>query len=50
MVNQTPDFRVYSGDELLFYCEVKSVFGDDFEGSRNDPTYNKIQNKVYEAN
>lgn len=46
---QTPDFRVFKGTEIAFFCEVKSVFDDGFEGFRKDPTPNKISNKIHEA-
>jgi len=49
MTQKTPDFKVYLDDRLVFYCEVKSIFEDGVEGAREDPTYNKIQNKVHEA-
>jgi|LSQX01.1.fsa_nt_gb hypothetical protein len=48
--NKTPEFMVKKDDELLFYCEVKSIIGDVWENElRQDPTYNKIQNKIHEA-
>lgn len=53
---RTPDFRVYAGHELAFYCEVKTAQEDEWldeqlaaapplalvGGSRPDSTYNRI--------
>lgn len=47
--SKTPEFRVYKDGKLICYCEVKSIFDDNFEGVRPDPTYNTIQNKIHEA-
>src|SRR5258708_38927219 len=60
---RTPDFRVFSGDELAFYCEVKTAQEDDWldqqlakvppgtlaGGSRNDSTYNRVSSHVHSA-
>ncbi|MBN8734316.1 MAG: hypothetical protein J0L64_27525 [Acidobacteria bacterium] len=60
---KTPDFRVYSGDDLAFYCEVKTAQEDEWldkqlaaappltlgGGSRPDPTYNRISNYISSA-
>jgi hypothetical protein len=29
---RTPDFRVFAGDELAFYCEVKTTQEDEMAG------------------
>jgi len=47
--SKTPDFKVFRDDDLAFFCEVKSAADDNVQGSRNDPTYNRIEAKVYEA-
>lgn len=60
--SKTPDFSVFKGKELLFFCEVKSS-RDDFlndllnnaepgeivGGARNDPTHNRISNDINKA-
>lgn len=60
---RTPDFRVYSGDTLAFYCEVKNAQEDRwldeqgrdaepgtlYGGSRPDPIYNRVANYVHSA-
>jgi hypothetical protein len=59
---KTPDFRVYRGESLCFFCEVKSLHGDDpldsllagsdpglASFSRNDPTFNRITAAVHTA-
>jgi hypothetical protein len=57
---KTPDFRVHSGDDLAFYCEVKTAQEDEWldkqlaaappltlvGGSRPAPTYNRISNYI----
>jgi hypothetical protein len=48
-LGKTPDFKVESEGKEVLFCEVKSIVGDDFEGVRDDPTYNNIQNKIHEA-
>lgn len=48
-LGKTPDFKVEREGKLVLFCEVKSVFGEDFEGVRNDPTYNGIQNRIHES-
>ena len=61
--DRTPDFRVFAGTELAFYCEVKSAQKDEWlekllddappltivGGSRNDPTYNRISAHIHSA-
>ncbi len=46
---RTPDFRVFSGDELAFYVEVKTAQEQDewLSGSRNDSTYDRIVRQVH---
>lgn len=61
---KTPDFKVLSkSDELLFYCETKTISEDMWlneqldlvppctivGGLMNDPTFNNIANKIHEA-
>lgn len=60
---KTPDFKVFDGDELVFYCEVKGMREDEeFEQmlaaappgvvvakGGNDPTYNRVASKIHEA-
>lgn len=61
--SKTPDFRVFSDDILVFFCEVKSIERDDWlkklvenappgvivaEGGK-DPRYNRISSKIHEA-
>jgi hypothetical protein len=62
-VAQTPDFKVFKNDQLLFFCEVKSIAQDDWldkqlesappltivGGFRNDPVFNRLSNKIHEA-
>jgi hypothetical protein len=61
--SKTPDFRVYQGSEMAFFCEVKSAAEDEWlnrqldsapagmlvGGARHDPIYNRIENKIHEA-
>jgi hypothetical protein len=60
---RTPDFRVFAGDELAFYCEVKTAQEDEWldqqlakvepdtlaGGSRNDSTYNRVSGHIHSA-
>ena len=60
---RTPDFRVFSGRELAFYCEVKTAQEDEWldqqlakvppgtiaGGARNDSTYNRVSGYVHSA-
>ncbi len=60
---QTPDFRVFKGAELQFYCEVKSVEEDTWleaklgavpkgtfvGGARNDPVFNRLTDDIHKA-
>lgn len=47
---KTPDFGIYQNNNLFGYCELKSIMEEEWEGGgRNDPTYNRIQNKIHEA-
>lgn len=59
----TPDFRIFAGDELAFYCEVKTAQEDEWldkqlaaappltvaGGGRPDPTYNRISRYIHGA-
>ena len=60
---KTPDFQVFRGDDLVFYCEVKSVERDRWlddkldsvvpgttvGGSRDDPTFNRLTADIHTA-
>jgi len=60
---KTPDFRVFAGDELAFYCEVKTAQEDEWldkqlaavppgtlaGGLRPDSTYNRISSYISSA-
>jgi len=60
---KTPDFRVYLGEELAFYCEVKTAQEDEWldrqlavappltlvGGATPDPVYNRVSNYVANA-
>lgn len=57
---KTPDFRVYRGDTLTCYCEVKSIEEDTWldeqlegaapgeivGGARNDPVFNRLTTDI----
>lgn len=61
--SRTPDFKVFSGDNLAFYCEVKTsqedtLLNDLLEnaepgklvgGTRNDSTYNRIASYIHDS-
>ena len=61
--SKTPDLRVFQGDTLVFFCEVKEVAEDTWlkqkldkalpgeivGGARPDPIYNRVSNKIHEA-
>ncbi|PDO10505.1 MAG: hypothetical protein BLM47_07215 [Candidatus Reconcilbacillus cellulovorans] len=61
IVGQKPDFEVFLNNDLVFYCEVKSLRGDlDINKmieseepnepiSRHDPIFNSIANRIHEA-
>jgi|SRR3989338_2828807 len=47
---QTPDFGIYQNSNLFGYCELKSIIKEEWKnGTRKDPTYNRIQGKIHEA-
>jgi hypothetical protein len=62
---KTPDFKVHSdsSNDLLFYCEVKSIKKDEWldtqiaavppgeiaGGLRKDPIFNRLTDDIYEA-
>jgi len=60
---KTPDFRVFHGEELKFYCEVKSVEKDTWldkkfdaaapgeivGGLRDDPVFNRLTDDIHKA-
>jgi len=48
--SQTPDFKVYRGDEFVLYAEAKHIQEDNWEGGlRNDPIFNRLSNRIHEA-
>jgi hypothetical protein len=61
--SRTPDFKVYSGDSLAFYCEVKTAQEDTWlkdlleiaepgmlvGGTRDDPTYSRIASYIHDS-
>jgi hypothetical protein len=61
--SKTPDFKVFKGRKLVFFCEVKTIDKDAWIeelklkapsngkifSERGDPKYNCISNKIYEA-
>ena len=63
ITSKTPDFRVFKGNEFVFFCEVKSVAEDKWLKNqvqkappgtivgkpRNDPKFNRVSNKIHEA-
>lgn len=60
---KTPDFRVFQGETLKFFCEVKSVEDDTWleraldavvpgqvvGGLRVDPVFNRLTNDIHQA-
>jgi hypothetical protein len=60
---RTPDFKAFRADELVFYCEVKTIQRDPWFDEvtqncqpgtarisrRSDPTYNRLANHIHEA-
>ncbi|RXT14878.1 hypothetical protein [Ammoniphilus sp. CFH 90114] len=46
---KTPDFEVSFQGERVFFCEEKTLEYDDFEGCKNDSTYNAISNHIHKA-
>ena len=47
---KTPDRRVYLGQHLAFFIEVKEVVQDDFlGGARDDPRFNRLASDIHEA-
>ena len=56
--SRTPDFRVFRDDEFVFFAEVKTIDPDQWISSElaqpaepawEDPTYNSLSSKVYDA-
>lgn len=44
----TPDYSVSINEEIVAYCELKSIVKDDWsDGGRADPVYNRIQDKIH---
>ncbi|MEI7843622.1 MAG: hypothetical protein WCI39_11400 [Gallionellaceae bacterium] len=60
---KTPDFRVFQGETLKFFCEVKSVEDDTWldgkldaaipgevvGGLRDDPVFNRLTDDIHQA-
>ncbi len=46
---KTPDFRVFTGNSLAFFCEVKSVIAGEIGGCQKDPTFNRLTNDLHTA-
>ena len=46
---KTPDFRVFSKDIFVFFCEVKTINRDSVMGLRNDPTFNRLTDDIHTA-
>ncbi len=61
--SKTPDFRVFKGNKLVFFCEVKTVSRDQWldqqikaappltivGNAREDPVFNRLSKKIHEA-
>jgi hypothetical protein len=48
--SKTPDFKVFKENNLVFFCEIKTIARDEWAGgSRNDPVYNRLSTKIHEA-
>ncbi|MDR3554021.1 MAG: hypothetical protein P4L55_04645 [Syntrophobacteraceae bacterium] len=62
-IGKTPDFKVYSDEKLIFYCEVKNAQkdmwldkelekaapGDIVGGLRNDPVFSRLSTHIHKA-
>lgn len=60
---KTPDYSIYKGTNLAFFCEVKTVLRDEWldhqldtappgsiiGGGRSDPVLNRLTSKIHEA-
>lgn len=47
---KNPDFKVYKNNELIFFCEVKTIEKDNWaSGARNDPIFNRITDDIHTA-
>lgn len=46
---RTPDFRVFQGGALAFFCEVKEIAPDRVEGVRPDPIPNRLSADIHRA-
>jgi len=46
---KTPDFRVFRGNALAFFCEVKSISSSTSEGYRIDPVFNRLTDDIHTA-
>ena len=61
--SKNPDFQVFKEDKFVLFCEVKTIDQDTWleklimkappgrllGGSRNDPRFNRISNKIHDA-
>lgn len=45
--SKTPDFRVFLGETLAFYCEVKSIMPGKADGLKSDPIFNRLTNDIH---
>lgn len=46
---KTPDFEVFEEEQRIFFCEEKTLDYDDFEGEKDDSTYNAISRHLHKA-
>ncbi len=47
---KTPDFKVFRGNEFVFFCEVKEIAADPWlEGLRSDPIFNRLADDRHTA-
>lgn len=49
MIVPTPDFKVFQDGQFKFFCEVKTFEDEDFDGVKEDRTYDRIGDKLHEA-
>ncbi len=47
---KTPDLRVYKNSKFAFFCEIKEIAKDPWEGGvRQDPIFNRISDDIHTA-
>lgn len=44
-----PDFRILKSNQLISYCEVKSIERDSSNGLKKDPIYNRLTDDIHKA-